>query len=133
MGRNGAGKSSIFSVITGDRQPNVGAVARKPGMRHALLDQHRAFEGATTGVAGGRGGVARGDRPRAEHRRSGDEAGRVGGQGHRRDAREVRARSGALRRYGRLRVSRPRGCRVAGSWLRRRGVQNAARVDAVGW
>lgn len=48
IGRNGAGKTSIFSVITGDRQPNVGAVARKPGLRHALLDQHRAFEGATT-------------------------------------------------------------------------------------
>jgi len=48
IGRNGAGKSSIFSAITGDRPPNVGAVARKPGMRHALLDQHRAFEGATT-------------------------------------------------------------------------------------
>jgi ATP-binding cassette subfamily F protein 3 len=48
IGRNGAGKTSIFSVITGDRQPNVGSVARKPGMRHALLDQHRAFEGATT-------------------------------------------------------------------------------------
>lgn len=48
IGRNGAGKTSIFNVITGDRQPNVGAVARKPGMRHALLDQHRAFEGATT-------------------------------------------------------------------------------------
>jgi ATP-binding cassette subfamily F protein 3 len=48
IGRNGAGKSSIFNVITGEMQPNVGAVARKPGMRHALLDQHRAFEGATT-------------------------------------------------------------------------------------
>jgi ATP-binding cassette, subfamily F, member 3 len=48
IGRNGAGKTSIFSVITGDRQPTVGAVARKPGLRHALLDQHRAFEGATT-------------------------------------------------------------------------------------
>ncbi len=48
IGRNGAGKSSIFSVITGDRQPTTGAVARKPGLRHALLDQHRAFEGATT-------------------------------------------------------------------------------------
>jgi ATP-binding cassette subfamily F protein 3 len=48
IGRNGAGKTSIFSVITGDRQPNVGAVAKKPGLRHALLDQHRAFEGATT-------------------------------------------------------------------------------------
>ncbi len=48
IGRNGAGKTSIFSVITGDRPANVGSVARKPGMRHALLDQHRAFEGATT-------------------------------------------------------------------------------------
>ena len=48
IGRNGAGKTSIFSVITGDRVPTTGSVARKPGMRHALLDQHRAFEGATT-------------------------------------------------------------------------------------
>ncbi|MEO7999790.1 MAG: ATP-binding cassette domain-containing protein, partial [Gemmatimonadaceae bacterium] len=42
IGRNGAGKTSIFNVITGERQPNVGSVARKPGLRHALLDQHRA-------------------------------------------------------------------------------------------
>ena len=48
IGRNGVGKSSIFNVITGDLQPTVGSVARKPGLRHALLDQHRAFEGATT-------------------------------------------------------------------------------------
>jgi ATPase subunit of ABC transporter with duplicated ATPase domains len=48
IGRNGAGKTSIFNVITGDLQPTVGSVARKPGLRHALLDQHRAFEGATT-------------------------------------------------------------------------------------
>ncbi len=48
IGRNGAGKTSIFKVITGELQPTVGAVARKPGLRHALLDQHRAFEGATT-------------------------------------------------------------------------------------
>jgi len=48
IGRNGAGKTSIFSVITGDLNPTTGAVARKPGLRHALLDQHRAFEGATT-------------------------------------------------------------------------------------
>ena len=48
IGRNGAGKTSIFSVITGDLQPTTGSVARKPGLRHALLDQHRAFEGATT-------------------------------------------------------------------------------------
>ena len=48
IGRNGAGKTSIFKVITGDLVPTVGSVARKPGLRHALLDQHRAFEGATT-------------------------------------------------------------------------------------
>ncbi|MDB4875275.1 MAG: putative transporter ATP-binding protein [Gemmatimonadetes bacterium] len=48
IGRNGAGKTSIFNIITGDLPPTVGSVARKPGLRHALLDQHRAFEGATT-------------------------------------------------------------------------------------
>ena len=48
IGRNGAGKTSIFKIITGDLHPNVGSVARTPGLRHALLDQHRAFEGATT-------------------------------------------------------------------------------------
>ena len=48
IGRNGAGKTSIFKLITGELQPTVGSIARKPGLRHALLDQHRAFEGATT-------------------------------------------------------------------------------------
>ncbi len=48
IGRNGAGKSSLFKVITGDLTATAGNVARKPGLRHALLDQHRAFEGATT-------------------------------------------------------------------------------------
>jgi len=48
IGRNGAGKSSIFKLITGELKPTAGSVARKPGLRHALLDQHRAFEGATT-------------------------------------------------------------------------------------
>src|SRR4029078_607480 len=48
IGRNGAGKSSIFKLITGAMAPRVGSVAHKRGLRHALLDQHRAFEGATT-------------------------------------------------------------------------------------
>ncbi len=48
IGRNGVGKTSIFNLITGTLRPTVGSVSRKPGLRHALLDQHRAFEGATT-------------------------------------------------------------------------------------
>src|SRR5437763_5409871 len=48
IGRNGAGKTSIFKLITGELQPTAGSISRKPGLRHALLDQHRAFEGATT-------------------------------------------------------------------------------------
>ena len=48
IGRNGAGKTSIFRLITGELKPTTGNVARKPGLRHALLDQHRAFAGATT-------------------------------------------------------------------------------------
>src|SRR5205085_10220191 len=48
IGRNGAGKSSIFKLITGDLKPTVGRVSRKPGLRHALLDQHHAFECAKT-------------------------------------------------------------------------------------
>ncbi len=48
IGRNGAGKSSLFRIMTEAMKPTVGSVARRPGLRHALLDQHRAFEGATT-------------------------------------------------------------------------------------
>jgi ATP-binding cassette subfamily F protein 3 len=48
IGRNGSGKTSLFRIITGALKPTVGDIARKPGLRHALLDQHRAFEGATT-------------------------------------------------------------------------------------
>ena len=49
IGRNGAGKTSIFKRHhRRARSPRSGSVARKPGLRHALLDQHRAFEGATT-------------------------------------------------------------------------------------
>ncbi|MBA3855130.1 MAG: ABC transporter ATP-binding protein, partial [Gemmatimonas sp.] len=48
IGRNGAGKTSLFRIMTGEMPPTVGNVARQPGLRHALLDQHRAFEGATT-------------------------------------------------------------------------------------
>ncbi len=48
VGRNGSGKSSLFRILTGAMQPSTGSVARQPGLRHALLDQHRAFEGIVT-------------------------------------------------------------------------------------
>ena len=48
VGRNGCGKSSLFKILTGAMQPSAGSVARRPGLRHALLDQHRAFEGIVT-------------------------------------------------------------------------------------
>ncbi|MEX2181512.1 MAG: ABC-F family ATP-binding cassette domain-containing protein [Gemmatimonadaceae bacterium] len=48
VGRNGSGKTSLFRILTGALSPSTGSVARQPGLRHALLDQHRAFEGVTT-------------------------------------------------------------------------------------
>jgi ATP-binding cassette subfamily F protein 3 len=48
IGRNGTGKTTLFSLITGDRAPTRGTVARQPGLRMSLLEQHRDFAGATT-------------------------------------------------------------------------------------
>jgi len=48
VGRNGCGKTSVFKVITGALTPTSGAVARMPGLRVSLLDQHRDFGDATT-------------------------------------------------------------------------------------
>ena len=48
VGRNGSGKTSLFRILTGEMPPSVGSVARRPGLRHALLEQHRAFEGVST-------------------------------------------------------------------------------------
>lgn len=43
VGRNGTGKSTLVRLITGDLNPSRGSVARMPGLRVALLDQHRNF------------------------------------------------------------------------------------------
>lgn len=43
VGRNGTGKSTLVRCITGDLQPTRGSVARMPGLRVALMDQHRRF------------------------------------------------------------------------------------------
>ena len=48
IGRNGTGKTTLFRLITGDQEPTSGTVARQPGLRISLLEQHRDFGGAVT-------------------------------------------------------------------------------------
>jgi ATP-binding cassette subfamily F protein 3 len=48
IGRNGAGKTTIFRLITGTLQPTRGVVSRQPGLRVVLLEQHRDFGDART-------------------------------------------------------------------------------------
>jgi ATP-binding cassette subfamily F protein 3 len=48
VGRNGTGKTTLFNLITGALQPTRGQVSRQPGLRVALLEQHRDFGSAAT-------------------------------------------------------------------------------------
>ncbi len=48
VGRNGSGKTTLFRLITGAQALSAGSVARQPGLRFALLEQHRDFGDATT-------------------------------------------------------------------------------------
>jgi ATP-binding cassette subfamily F protein 3 len=48
VGRNGTGKTTLFRLLTGQMQPTRGQVTRQPGVRVALLEQHRDFAGAKT-------------------------------------------------------------------------------------
>ena len=48
IGRNGTGKTTLFRLLTGEMQPTSGQIARQPGIRVSLLEQHRDFGGATT-------------------------------------------------------------------------------------
>ena len=48
LGRNGSGKTTLFRLIIGAQQPTTGVVSRQPGLRVALLEQHREFVGAQT-------------------------------------------------------------------------------------
>ena len=48
LGRNGSGKTTLFSLITDSLQPTYGVISRQPGLRVALLEQHREFVGAET-------------------------------------------------------------------------------------
>jgi len=56
IGRNGSGKTSLFNLLVGTSEPTTGVIARQPGIRISLLEQHRDFDNATTiweGAAGG--------------------------------------------------------------------------------
>jgi ATP-binding cassette, subfamily F, member 3 len=58
LGRNGSGKTTLFRIITGSQKPSAGTVTRQPGVRLALLEQHRDFGEATTVWEAGAGEFA---------------------------------------------------------------------------
>ena len=48
VGRNGAGKTTIFRLVSGEESPDRGEVVRARGTRLGLLAQHIHFEPGTT-------------------------------------------------------------------------------------
>ena len=57
VGRNGSGKTTLLRILTGQMDPTTGQVAKQPGIRISILEQHRDFDDAVSiweGAAGGR-------------------------------------------------------------------------------
>jgi ATP-binding cassette subfamily F protein 3 len=48
VGRNGAGKTTIFRMISGEETPDAGDVVKARGLRLGLLSQHVHFEAGST-------------------------------------------------------------------------------------
>src|SRR5258707_7279778 len=48
VGRNGAGKTTIFRMVTQEETPDRGEVVRARGYKHGLLAQHIHFESGST-------------------------------------------------------------------------------------
>lgn len=48
VGRNGAGKTTIFRLLTGEESPDTGEIAKINGLKLGLLQQHVDFEDAET-------------------------------------------------------------------------------------
>ena len=48
VGRNGTGKTTLFTLITGDLAPSRGTVTRQSGLVVSLMGQHRDYGTATT-------------------------------------------------------------------------------------
>jgi len=58
LGRNGTGKTTLFRILLGEVKPTEGQLAKQPGLKIAVLEQHRDFGTANTVWEAGAGEFA---------------------------------------------------------------------------